>query len=50
MIKEAARSLRDALCVVICLVNKKYLIAGGDTPEIEMSRQLEAEIRVWWAG
>nr|ATU32524.1 TCP1-like protein [Cymbidium ensifolium] len=42
MIDEAERSLHDALCVVRCLVNKKYLIAGGGAPEIEMSRQLAA--------
>ncbi|XP_020272063.1 T-complex protein 1 subunit delta [Asparagus officinalis] len=42
VIDEAERSLHDALCVVRCLVNKKYLIAGGGAPEIEMSRQLGA--------
>ncbi|XP_068641047.1 T-complex protein 1 subunit delta-like [Aristolochia californica] len=42
VIDEAERSLHDALCVVRCLVNKKFLIAGGGAPEIEMSRQLSA--------
>ncbi|KAH0470376.1 hypothetical protein IEQ34_000099 [Dendrobium chrysotoxum] len=40
MIDEAERSLHDALCVVRCLVNKRYLIAGGGAPEIDMSWQL----------
>lgn len=39
---EAERSLHDALCVVRCLVNKRFLIAGGGAPEIEVSRQLGA--------
>ncbi|KAJ6794205.1 putative T-complex protein 1 subunit delta [Iris pallida] len=42
VLDEAERSLHDALCVVRCLVNKKFLIAGGGAPEIEMSRQLGA--------
>lgn len=40
VLDEAERSLHDALCVVRCLVNKRFLIAGGGAPEIEMSRQL----------
>ncbi|CAL9093033.1 unnamed protein product [Musa acuminata var. zebrina] len=42
VIDEAEHSLHDALCVVRCLVNKRFLIAGGGAPEIEMSRQLVA--------
>lgn len=37
---EADRSLHDALCVVRCLVQKQYLIAGGGSPEMELSYQL----------
>ncbi|KAK6153999.1 hypothetical protein DH2020_013638 [Rehmannia glutinosa] len=46
VIDEAERSLHDALCVVRCLVNKKFLIAGGGAPEIELSRQLGAWAKV----
>eukprot|EP00245_Coleochaete_scutata_P003248 TRINITY_DN14737_c0_g1_i1.p1 TRINITY_DN14737_c0_g1~~TRINITY_DN14737_c0_g1_i1.p1 ORF type:complete len:533 (+),score=114.60 TRINITY_DN14737_c0_g1_i1:111-1709(+) len=42
VLDEAERSLHDALCVVRCLVQKRYLIAGGGAPEIELSRQLGA--------
>lgn len=42
VLDEAERSLHDALCVVRCLVSKKFLIAGGGAPEIEVSRQLGA--------
>ncbi|KAK1301530.1 hypothetical protein QJS10_CPB12g00295 [Acorus calamus] len=42
MIDEAERSLHDALCVVRCLVCKRFLIAGGGAPEIEMSMRLGA--------
>lgn len=37
---EAERSLHDALCVVKCLVQKRFLVAGGGAPEIEVSRGL----------
>ncbi|KAG0607532.1 hypothetical protein M758_8G035800 [Ceratodon purpureus] len=40
VLDEAARSLHDALCVIRCLVNERFLIAGGGAPEIEVSRQL----------
>ncbi|KNA14842.1 hypothetical protein SOVF_103640 [Spinacia oleracea] len=40
VLDEAERSLHDALCVVRCLVSKRFLIAGGGAPEIELSRQL----------
>eukprot|EP00894_Picocystis_sp_ML_P005097 jgi/Pico_ML_1/55614/g1279.t1 len=39
---EAERSLHDALCVVKCLVQKRFLIAGGGAPEIEVSRGLSS--------
>merc|ERR1712062_686142 len=40
MIEEADRSLHDALCVIRCLVKKRFLIAGGGAPETEVSREL----------
>merc|ERR1712001_757746 len=40
MIEEADRSLHDALCVIRCLVKKRFLIAGGGAPETEVSRDL----------
>lgn len=46
VLDEAERSLHDALCVVRCLVTKKFLIAGGGAPEIELSRQLGAWAKV----
>merc|ERR1712243_536020 len=33
MLEEADRSLHDALCVIRCLVKKRFLIAGGGAPE-----------------
>ncbi|KAI8066867.1 T-complex protein 1 subunit delta [Gongronella butleri] len=40
VLEESHRSLHDALCVVRCLVKKRYLIAGGGAPEIEVSQKL----------
>ena len=40
MLEEADRSLHDALCVIKCLVKKKYLIAGGGAPGENLSLQL----------
>ena len=40
VLEEAERSLHDALCVVRCLVHKKFLIAGGASPEVELVTQL----------
>jgi len=37
---EAERSIHDALCVIRSLVKKRFLIAGGGAPEIEVSLQL----------
>jgi len=40
VLDEAERSLHDALCVIRCLVKKRFLIAGGAAPEIELALQL----------
>jgi T-complex protein 1 subunit delta len=40
VLEEADRSLHDALCVVRCLVHKRFLIAGGAAPEVEITTQL----------
>ena len=32
MIEEAHRSLHDALCVIRCLVKKRFIISGGGAP------------------
>jgi hypothetical protein len=37
---EADRSLHDALCVVRCLAQKRYLVAGGGSPEMELTHRL----------
>ncbi|PWO00629.1 putative CCT4-component of chaperonin-containing T-complex [Tilletiopsis washingtonensis] len=37
---ESERSLHDALCVVRCLVKKRFLIAGGGAPEVHVARLL----------
>merc|ERR1712049_94804 len=40
MLEEADRSLHDALCVIRCLVKKRFLIAGGGAPETELYLKL----------
>eukprot|EP00003_Mantamonas_plastica_P016476 TRINITY_DN2747_c0_g1_i3.p1 TRINITY_DN2747_c0_g1~~TRINITY_DN2747_c0_g1_i3.p1 ORF type:complete len:491 (-),score=175.93 TRINITY_DN2747_c0_g1_i3:76-1548(-) len=42
VLDEAERSIHDALCVVRCLVKKKFLIAGGGAAETELAVQLGA--------
>merc|ERR1711881_652460 len=41
MLDEADRSLHDALCVIRCLVRKRFLIAGGGAPETELFLKLQ---------
>lgn len=40
VLEEAERSLHDALCVIRCLVQKRFLIPGGSAPEVEVAYQL----------
>jgi len=40
VLDEAERSLHDSLCVIRSLVKKRYFIAGGGAPEIELSLHL----------
>eukprot|EP00004_Rigifila_ramosa_P006569 TRINITY_DN1739_c0_g1_i1.p1 TRINITY_DN1739_c0_g1~~TRINITY_DN1739_c0_g1_i1.p1 ORF type:complete len:521 (-),score=141.07 TRINITY_DN1739_c0_g1_i1:6-1451(-) len=40
VVDEAERSVHDALCVLRCLVKKRFMLPGGGAPEIEMSLQL----------
>lgn len=47
VLEEAGRSLHDALCVVRCLVHKRFLLAGGGAPEIEV-RTRELNFAVWF--
>jgi len=42
VLDETDRSLHDALCVIRSLVKKRYLIAGGGAPEIEIALKLSA--------
>lgn len=42
VLDETDRSIHDALCVVRSLVKKRYLIAGGGAPEVEVAMQLSA--------
>jgi len=41
IIAEAERSIHDALCVVRDIVEEPKIVAGGGSPELEMSRQLK---------
>ncbi|MEE6474620.1 hypothetical protein FKM82_010448 [Ascaphus truei] len=45
VIEEAERSIHDALCVIRCLVKKRFLIAGGGAPEIELALRLNEYAR-----
>jgi T-complex protein 1 subunit delta len=40
LLDEADRSIHDALCVVRSIVKKRFMIAGGSAPEMEVSCQL----------
>lgn len=40
VLDEAERSLHDALCVIRCLVKKRFLICGGGAPEMEVACRL----------
>uniref|UniRef100_F6XMA0 T-complex protein 1 subunit delta n=2 Tax=Ciona intestinalis TaxID=7719 RepID=F6XMA0_CIOIN len=40
VLHEAERSIHDALCVIRCLVKKRFIIAGGGAPETELAVQL----------
>jgi len=40
LLDDADRSIHDSLCVIRSLVKKRFLIAGGATPEVELSLQL----------
>ena len=42
VVGEADRSLHDALCVVRSLVKRRFLLAGGGAPEMEIMIQLSA--------
>jgi len=41
VLDEAERSLHDAFCVIRSLVKKKFIIAGGGAPEMEVSHCLK---------
>jgi len=40
VLEEADRSIHDALCVLRCLVKKRFVIAGGGAPEIQVALRL----------
>ena len=41
VVDEAERTLNDALCVVRVLVENPYILGGGGSAEIELSKQLK---------
>lgn len=41
VLDEAERSIHDALCVVRCIVKKRFVIPGGGVPEIECALRLQ---------
>jgi len=40
LLDETERSIHDSLCVVRSLVKKRFMIAGGGAPEMEVSQKL----------
>jgi len=40
VVQEAERSIHDALCVIRCLIKKRFLVPGGAAPEAELSFRL----------
>ena len=40
VLDESERSLHDALCVLRCLVKKRFLTPGGGAPEMQLSYKL----------
>jgi hypothetical protein len=50
VLDEAARSLHDALCVIRCLVNERFLIAGLSYPkDIQFRHYIYIELRGFFA-
>jgi T-complex protein 1 subunit delta len=45
LLDETERSIHDALCVVRSLVKKRFLIAGGSAPEMEVAQKLAGYAR-----
>ena len=41
VVDEAERTLNDALCVVRNIINNPYILGGGGSSEIELSKQLK---------
>ncbi|VDP13655.1 unnamed protein product [Soboliphyme baturini] len=40
VLDESERSLHDALCVIRCLVKKRFMVCGGGAPEMEVAYRL----------